>query len=105
MYTCIWLRHGFGRKPSELGVLLDGTVVDVDQRKIGIVYFSELRPGALDTQEVKDLVEYFKRVQKMGVVRARLSPSGGYDPGAYEIPEEIMSDSEAKLFRHAVNRE
>ena len=104
LYTCLWLRHGFGRKPSEMGIVLDGLVLNTGERMLPVVYFSELWPGALDTEEVEGLVRYFNQTQRMAVCKNRLSPSGVYEKGSLVISEDLMSEEEAIQLREFFRR-
>ncbi len=105
-FSCLWLQGDFGDehdRPDRLRVVVGGIVVNVGNRCIRLVQFLETEAGALDQERVRPLIGMF-RAKGFGICTARLLPAGGYADATYEIPANLLAESELELFKEELGK-
>jgi Fe-S-cluster containining protein len=100
-FACLWLKGDWGDaddRPDRLGVVVSDIAVPMGDRRITLVQFIETEPGAIDQGRVTTLIETF-RAEGFAICIARREPSGSYGDASYEIPANLLAESELELFR------
>ena len=96
-----WLKSDCGDeddRPDRLGVVVSDLTVSVGDRRIRLVQFIETEAGAIDQGRVARLIEMY-RAKGLAICIARREPLGSFADASYEIPANLLAESELDQFR------
>lgn len=105
-FSCLWLQGGWGDendRPDRLKVVVSDIAVPLGSRRIRLVQFIETEAGAIEQRRVADLIGMF-RAKGSAICIARREPSGCYADASYEIPGDVLAESELDLFKQELSR-